>query len=269
MTTDYQALAVVYDRLMATNRRLLLRRLDAVLARYAPDARSLYDIGAGTGVVAAHYTARGLQVTAVEPAAAMRALARQRLDRLGASAEVVAGTFEDFALPHPGRVDVVLATGEVVNHLSDTSALERSLARTARALAPGGLAWLDASTGAWFETLWSRGPRERTAAGARTRWSPTYDRSRRRGVMEVTVWPTGSAAPAVDRIAMRPFDYDEVTAAVRRAGLELIEATPLTGVRLGRRTGRIGYGIRRPPGELARRPQRRQPDAADRAPFVS
>jgi putative AdoMet-dependent methyltransferase len=92
---------------------------EQVLARVAdlaapPPGGAVLDVGAGTGNLSLLLQQRGLQVTAVEPSAAMRRVARRKLGR---EATVVDGHF--LRLPVPDRSqDAVLST-YAFHHLTD------------------------------------------------------------------------------------------------------------------------------------------------------
>ncbi len=73
------------------------------LGDLGPGARAL-EIGAGTGIGTADLVAHGLDVTAIEPSAGMRELAREKL---GDRARFVEGRFEDVSPDEP--VDLIVA----------------------------------------------------------------------------------------------------------------------------------------------------------------
>lgn len=99
--------------------------VEAVRAALPADARRVLDLGAGTGKLTAVLLELGLDVVAVEPDAAMRAL-------LPAAAHALDGTAEAIPLPD-GYVDAVLA-GQAF-HWFDA---RRALPEMARVLRPGG-----------------------------------------------------------------------------------------------------------------------------------
>ncbi|MQS34981.1 class I SAM-dependent methyltransferase [Streptomyces katsurahamanus] len=86
------------------------------------------DLGAGTGKLTRLLTARGLDVTAVEPSDGMR----EHLAAAAPGARVLAGSAESIPLPD-GCADVV--TAAQAWHWADTA---RAVPETARVLAPGG-----------------------------------------------------------------------------------------------------------------------------------
>jgi SAM-dependent methyltransferase len=133
-------------------------------------ARAVLDIGCGTGTLACLLAGRGLDVTAVDPAAAMLAVARAK-----PGAERVwwlHGTAPD--LP-PLQVDLVTMTGNVAQVFLDDQAWAGTLAAAGRSLRPDG--WLA------FE---SRRP-ERQAWREWTR-DTTYQRQEIDGAGLVETW---------------------------------------------------------------------------------
>ena len=164
----------VYDRVGASQDRQGWYEDAAVAQAVArggfETARSVVEIGCGTGRLAARLLGRhlppGARMTASDPSPAMVALARQRLAAWAERAEVV----EAFGVPPvpPGSADRVVAT-YVLDLLSDADA-RRVVADAHRALAPGGrlvLAGLSAGTGPLSRAV---------AAGWRAVWTlrPTW-----------------------------------------------------------------------------------------------
>ncbi len=109
-------------------RRLQMRALVRRACRLHPGARTLLDVGAGTGLLVAEARALGLDAAGVEPSRPLAARARAE------DLPVVTGT-----LPHPAldgrRFDVVTLI-DVLEHVPDPVAL---LQQCADRLAPGGI----------------------------------------------------------------------------------------------------------------------------------
>jgi SAM-dependent methyltransferase len=128
---DEPRLAAVYDPLDPD--RSDLDVYDALAAELG--ARSVLDIGCGTGTFACLLARRGLEVTGVDPAAAMLAVARAK-----PGAERVRwlhGVAPD--LP-PLQVDLATMTANVAQVFLDAGAWADTLAAARGALRPGG--WL-------------------------------------------------------------------------------------------------------------------------------
>ena len=163
---DEPRLAAVYDPLDPDRGDLDV--YDALAAELG--ARSVLDIGCGTGTFACLLARRGLDVTAVDPAAAMLAVARAKPD--AARVRWIHGVAPD--LP-PLQVDLATMTGNVAQVFLDDRAWADTLAAARRSLRPGG--WLV------FE---SRRP-ERRAWQEWTR-ADSYQREEIDGVGVVETW---------------------------------------------------------------------------------
>ncbi|HWI61415.1 MAG TPA: class I SAM-dependent methyltransferase [Symbiobacteriaceae bacterium] len=113
----------------------------AELAGAAP-GRQVLDVGTGTGNLAQVLLNRGASVVAVEPSAAMRQQARQKLGE----AQVVEGQFLDLPVAD-GTFDAVVSS-YAFHHLTDDAKV-RGAGEMLRVLRPGGLvvlgdiAWAD------------------------------------------------------------------------------------------------------------------------------
>lgn len=113
----------------------------ADLAGAAP-GRQVLDVGTGTGNLAMVLCLRGAAVTAVEPSAAMRQQARQKLGEI----PVLEGQFLDLPLP-AGAYDAVVSS-YAFHHLTDDAKVQGAR-EMLRVLKPGGvvvlgdIAWAD------------------------------------------------------------------------------------------------------------------------------
>ncbi|SEN93141.1 class I SAM-dependent methyltransferase [Actinacidiphila rubida] len=159
-------LAAIYDPLDPDR-----RDLDAYLGMAAEfGARHVLDLGCGTGVFALLLTARGFEVTGVDPARASLDVAERK-----PGAGRVRWIHGDAGELPSAQADMVTMTGNAAQALADAPAWQCMLAGTWAALRPGGRLV--------FET---RDPARR----AWTEWNP--DDSRRRtwieGVGDVDTW---------------------------------------------------------------------------------
>jgi SAM-dependent methyltransferase len=169
------------------------------------------DLGCGTGSSTAPLLDIGYAVTAVDCVPEM--LARARAKTPGAHLELCDVT----ALPALGRFGLVLCANDVVNYLLTPEDLRAALAGAAANLAPGGVLVFDANTLATFRETFAT------------------SHVRTQGELEFT-WhglaPAGFAAGGVARADLahgaltsvhlqRHHPHEEITAALRDAGLEL------------------------------------------------
>ncbi len=97
----------------------------------------LLDVGCGTGALFAEYAARGVKVTGLEPDPDFRAVALERADGI----PVAAGGFCD--LEERSAYDVVAAVNGPFYYLTRLDDRIDALARSFRALRPGGVLILD------------------------------------------------------------------------------------------------------------------------------
>ena len=122
-------LAVLYDALDGDR-----SDLDAYLQLLEEmSARSVVDIGCGTGTFACLLAARGFDVIGVDPAAASL-----RVAQIKESAELVRWVHGDATALEPGEADAATMTGNVAQVFVDDDDWFSTLAAVKRALRPGG-----------------------------------------------------------------------------------------------------------------------------------
>lgn len=124
-----------YSSTFTYGRKKIAELMDDELAELAPGARAL-DVGCGTGYDVHRLRERGFKVSAVEPAADMRARAREA----NPGVEILDGDIEGLPFPD-GRFDFASAI-EVIRYLEDPLAGVRELCRVLR---PGGVAFVSAA----------------------------------------------------------------------------------------------------------------------------
>ncbi len=115
-------------------------------------ARSVLDIGCGTGTLACLLAGRGLDVTAVDPAAASVDVARKK-----PGAELVRWLVGDALILPPLHVDLVTMTANVAQVFLTDDNWMATLGASRRALRPGGhlvFETREPATQAWLE--WTR-----------------------------------------------------------------------------------------------------------------
>ena len=145
---EHPRLAGVYDALDAD--RSDLAGYQRLLADVG--ARSVLDVGCGTGTFALLLAARGVEVTAVDPAAGSLAVAQAK-----PGAERVRWLHGDATGLPPLRVDAATMTANVAQAIVDPSAWDGTLRGVRAALRPGGrlvFETRDPADRAW--TSWTR-----------------------------------------------------------------------------------------------------------------
>jgi SAM-dependent methyltransferase len=136
--TPHVAAADDYDQFVDWDKRL---------AREAPffrdvfesvDARTVADVGAGSGRHALLFASWGLTVYPIDPDPSMLEQARVNAEEAGIDQPFYAGAFGDVADVVPGQVDVVLCTGNALPHVDGLPGLRHAIADFAEVLRPGG-----------------------------------------------------------------------------------------------------------------------------------
>lgn len=117
-----------------------------IIKRHRPQARTLLDLGCGTGVHACAFARAGYQVIGVDRSEAMLEQARERAreeiapDSCG-SVDFVAGDIREISLSR--RFDVVTALFHVISYLPTNDALHATFSRIQQLIAPNGLLIFD------------------------------------------------------------------------------------------------------------------------------
>jgi SAM-dependent methyltransferase len=197
---------------------LVLPRILALLARFAPAPRRLADLGSGTGDLAIALARAGYAVVGVDCSAPMREVARRKAADAGLAAPpaFVDGDLRTLALDPPADAAVCVYT--VMNQLTADGDFARAAGAVARSLVRGGVFVFELNLPAAYARFW-------TAAEATRVDGATIRRTHRRlgRVIEarITIEPDG-APPIEDRILQRAWDDAEVAGTLDAAGLDPI-----------------------------------------------
>ena len=108
-------------------------QITAMIRARRPDARTLLDVACGTGAHLEGFATTFDHVEGVEPAEAMREIARERL----AGVEVHPSDMREISLLR--TFDAVTCLGCAVAYMPDSAALDIAIARMAAHLVPGGV----------------------------------------------------------------------------------------------------------------------------------
>ena len=135
---QYDAFARFYDAVNGEPEELIARIL-AYVERYAPDARSVLELGCGTGAVLAGLGS-GLSLTGVDISAAMLDYARRRVP----GARLLDGDITSLALDE--TFDVVLCVFDTLNHVTSLEGWQCVFERAAAHQESGGLFVFDINT---------------------------------------------------------------------------------------------------------------------------
>jgi SAM-dependent methyltransferase len=134
----YERFAAFYDVVM-DDPGPRAARVDDAIARYRPGARSLLELGCGTGSILARLTA-DVELTGLDRSPSMLAVAARKVP----GARLVEGDMAGFDLGR--RFDVVACVFDSVNHLTSVTSWESLLAGVHLHLEPDGLFVFDVNT---------------------------------------------------------------------------------------------------------------------------
>lgn len=226
MAVSYDAFAPHFDAWQRSfgcaYDELVLPRVLRALARHAPDARRMVDLGSGTGDLAVALARRGFAVTGVDRAPAMLAVAREKAQRAGVAVEFVEQDARTLALEAPADAAVCVYT--VMNQLTDDGDLARTMIAVRRNLAAAGLFVFELNLPASYERLWS-GEETRDLGDAVVVRTHRHRPGTRVVEADVSIRrrSCGGWDEVRDHVAQRPYDDAEVEAALGDAGLVLLE----------------------------------------------
>jgi SAM-dependent methyltransferase len=185
-------------------------------------ARSVLDLGCGTGIFSVALAVRGAEVVGVDPAAAMLDIARNRAG--GAAVTWVQAPSEELDLGR--QFDAIVMTGHAFQTLLTPAARAACLATIARHLAPGGRFFFDSRNPEAREwESWgadaTREVRPHPEFGQVERWN-SAEETEVPGVIAYQthyLLPGGRHLQARSRIAFPAFD--ELAAAIVAARLQV------------------------------------------------
>ncbi len=136
--TDYTGFAGFYDRIMG-DRGEEVARVQAYVSKHLPLARSLLELGCGTGALLAGLSP-GLAVTGIDRSPQMLAQAAESAP----AATLVQADMTDFRLP--ARFDVAICMFDTLNHVPSFDGWLSLFSRVHEHLADGGLFIFDVNT---------------------------------------------------------------------------------------------------------------------------
>lgn len=190
-------------------------------------ARSVVDVGCGTGVLALQLAERGLEVVGVDPARGSLELARrkpgaQRVRWVHGDASVL-----DAQHP-PIRADLVTMTGNVALAITDPDRWAGTLSTVRRRLAPGGvLAMETRDPAARARERWTRAATEVTldveGVGGLTTWVEVTSADGPLVALTTTSVFAADGAVLTSGSVLRFRGREEVTADLARCGLAVQE----------------------------------------------
>jgi SAM-dependent methyltransferase len=221
---SYDQLAPYFDDWQrafgGTYDELILPRLLTLLARHAPGAHRVADLGIGTGDLAIALARRGFAVVGVDVSCPMLAVSGAKIAaaRLANPPVLLEQDIRTLALAPPA--DAALCVYTVVNQLTGDGDLDRLCAAVYASLVAGGVFVFEVNLPAAYEMWWA-GEDEVWAGGARV--LRRHRRDPASGVIEAAVTIVGAdGIERHDRIAQRPYPDRAIEAAVARAGFAVL-----------------------------------------------
>jgi SAM-dependent methyltransferase len=245
----YADFAGFYDQIMG-DRSLDVARVRTCITRVHPAARSLLELGCGTGAMLAGL-APGLEVTGVDQSPEMLAIAA----RNAPTARLVRADMTAFSLDT--RFDVVICVFDTLNHLPRLDDWRAMFDRVHNHLADGGLFYFDVNTTGRLRRLW-QGPPFASDFGEHTMIMDVVPAEGRDGEGELSTW----TVRIFERVEGDAFRLHEESipelgvplATIRDAlapRFDLLEATGLDGEAATDESARAFFAYRRRPGGRA------------------
>jgi SAM-dependent methyltransferase len=152
MAAGYHVIARTYDMFFTSHREWFQQIRTTILADILPTAKTVCDMGCGTGCTAISLAKQGARVFAVDISSTMCTLARANAKEANVPISVIQADMQSFQLPEPA--DIVLAEYDVLNHLHAKSDLATVAENVNRALAAEGYFYFDVNTSKVFQMLW-------------------------------------------------------------------------------------------------------------------
>lgn len=216
----YSALAAGYDAVMAhVDYPAWAAYIQGLIREHHPEARSIVELGCGTGLLAASLQPYGpdggYDYRGYDGSTAMIEVARQTVGE-----DALAFGTADFLEPVPGPpADVVVLVYDGLNYLLGLEDVETLLGHVRDALAPGGIAIIDQSTPANSVNHADGFDDSGETSAFRYLRSSQYDESSRLHTTTFTLTDPATGRRTVESHVQRAYTLSEVRGAIARAGL--------------------------------------------------
>lgn len=187
--TVYADAGIQYDELWPRDQKVAWNRAHRRLLRpILAGAKSVCELGCGTGNRACEFARRGVRVYAVDLSAAMLWAARQKARRENLPIHFMQAEMRSFRLPQ--RVDLINSERGAVNHIPRKTDLPRVARAVSRALRPGGYFVFDVNHRRVFDDIWAETDIRETSKLFMVQRGG-YDQRRGKGWLEVTWFVPG------------------------------------------------------------------------------
>lgn len=209
----FSLLAEVYDAIMSDVEYQDWTEFALALALEAgTHAKSVLDLGCGTGNSSEPFVREGLRVTGIDISPEMIAVARRKLPE----ATFIEADFTTFSL---GRTfDLVVSIFDSLNNLLEPEDFVRTASRALEHLNPGGAFIFDVNTTVGLRDLWEGDRAEGWVDDVYYLWEHSFDETARRA--KVVAYCEKGARSFTETHFERPYDPDELTTLLKRAGFE-------------------------------------------------
>lgn len=245
----YITLAQVYDRLMQDiDYNAMAVHFLGLFERYGIQPSLVLDLGCGTGSLALAMAAHGFEMIGIDMSPDMLDLAAQKAAGAGVDLLLLQQDIRAFELY--GTVGAVLATMDVLNHITDRRGL-RSVFRLVRNyLEPGGLFLFDLNSPWKLATYLPGQTFYQVEEDVTWLWASEYDRRRSVCTFDLTFFFADGDGRYVREDELheeRAWKDEEIRGLLTEAGLELLAVRDGYSNRKPRpKADRLLYIVRRP-----------------------
>ena len=245
----YVTLAQVYDRLMQdVDYSAIADRLEAILHQFRCAPNLVLDLGCGTGSLAMELAGRGYDMIGVDNNADMLEQAANKARLMNRDVLLLCQDIRDFELY--GSVGAILATLDVLNHVTNKQGLRAVFRRVRNYLDPGGLFLFDLNSPYKLSQLLPAQPSYQVAEDIAWIWDSAYDRRRRVCTFDLTFFLANEAGTywREDEIhEERAWMEQEIRVLLAQTGLDLLAVYDgWRAKKPGPQTERLFFVARRP-----------------------
>lgn len=151
-TAGYHVIAHTYDMFLTSHQEWFQQIRTSILGGILPNAKTVCDLGCGTGHTAINIAKQTDKVFALDASSTMCRITRAKAKKANVRVSVIHADMRSFQLPEPA--DIVLAEFDVLNHLETKSSLAAVAESVNHSLVTGGYFYFDVNTSKVFQTLW-------------------------------------------------------------------------------------------------------------------
>ncbi len=246
----YSVLAAGYDIVMEhVDYDFWAAYVHGLIRAFHPEARTVLELGCGTGSLALELAPRGpYRYAGTDAVPEMIRVARAKAEMAGADLAFEVADFTNYRVGTP--VDVVLLLYDGLNYLLEPEPIRALFRCTYNALRPGGLFLFDQSTPANSENNETLFEDEGAYDAFSFRRRSRYDRQTRLHTTTFELTVTGRSF--LETHVQKAYTLAEIRALVEEAGFEVVAACDGFSKReAGETSERIHWVVRRPPAPEA------------------